>query len=157
MTEPEVDPSPFALIREFLGSMVPFATHASVTVIDVADGYGVATLADETFTKNHVATQHAGALFTVAETASGAAMAGAMAQVVLEARSVVSEASISFVRPAAGMVTATARLATAPSDVRREYSERGRTEFSVNVELIDSTDSVVASMTARWAVSAPRR
>lgn len=153
MREPESDE--FKFIREMLGSLVPFATRAGVTVDVVGDGTSSATLADAAFTKNHLGTQHAGALFTVAEAASGAAMAGALAPVVADALSVVKQSTASYHLPARGPITATAQIDIEPSALRAGYERNGRAAFSVAVELRDSNSVSVAMMEFEWVVKAP--
>ena len=57
-----------------LNQAVPFAKHVGVVVTRMdADG-SQAVLPDAPHLLNHVASQHAGALFTLGEAASGAAM-----------------------------------------------------------------------------------
>src|SRR5258706_7795561 len=69
----------YETIRAQMAAAVPFARHVGIELVEIVPGKGVATL-DETATSvNHIGSQHAGALFTLGETASGAAMAGAFA------------------------------------------------------------------------------
>ena len=138
-----------------LGSIVPFATHVGVSVDRVGDGTAVATLPDAEELKNHVGTQHAGALYTVAEAASGAAMAGAMAPFVADAVSVVKQSSSRFVAPARGPITASAVATRDATDVRSEYEISGRTAFTMQVSLTDGPGIEVAEMDFEWVVRAP--
>ena len=78
----------YETIRTQMTSTVPFARHAGVTITEVADGRAFARLPETPESVNHIGSQHAGALFTLGETASGAAMAGAFAQVLLAIRPV---------------------------------------------------------------------
>jgi acyl-coenzyme A thioesterase PaaI-like protein len=55
---------------------VPFARHVGVELLTMGDGEASAQLAKRPEGLNHIATHHAGALFTLVEAASGAAMAG---------------------------------------------------------------------------------
>ena len=67
----------FDLLREQLGKTVPFANHVGVEIVEVGEGTATARLDEQPHTRNHIGSQHAGALFTLAEAASGGAMAGA--------------------------------------------------------------------------------
>lgn len=78
--------NPYDLIREQLGKAVPFANHVGVELIEVGDGIGVAALDQRPETSNHIQTQHAGAMFTLGEAASGAALAGAFGPMIFQAR-----------------------------------------------------------------------
>ena len=145
----------FEFIREMLGSIVPFATHVGVSVDRIGDGTAVATLPDAEQLKNHVGTQHAGAQYTVAEAASGAAMAGAMAPFVADAVSVVKQSSSRFVAPARRAITATAVATRDATEVRSEYETAGRTAFTMEVTLTDEAGTKVAEMDFEWVVRAP--
>src|SRR5260221_13949365 len=59
---------------------VPFAGHLGLEITSVAGGEAVVRLPERAELTNHVGSQHAGALFTVAETASGAAFVGVFAE-----------------------------------------------------------------------------
>src|SRR5262245_52594317 len=56
---------------------VPFAHHARVDVLEIGEGTGRARMPDSPELRNHIQSLHAGALFTLGETASGSAMLGA--------------------------------------------------------------------------------
>lgn len=151
----EIDQAALDFVKDVLGSAVPFATHVGVTVTVVTDGMAMATLVDEPHTKNHVATQHAGALFTVAEAASGAALAGVMANVLTEMHPVVKSSTISYRKPATGVITATASTSKPGSKARAEYAADGRTAFDIEVSMTNRDGDEVASMTVGWVVTRP--
>ena len=67
--------TPFDALRAQLSAAVPFAAHVGVALETIGEGTATATLEQRRDTSNHIATMHAGALFTLAEAASGAAMA----------------------------------------------------------------------------------
>ncbi len=151
----ESNQATFEFIREMLGSIVPFAAHVGVQVDHVGDGTSEATLPDADQLKNHVGTQHAGALYTLAEAASGAAMAGALAPFVADAVSVVKRSSSRFSAPARGPITATAVSARSTTEMRDEYEHAGRTAFTMDVTLTDGSGSTVSEMDFEWVVRAP--
>lgn len=70
-------------IRDSLNGMVPFATHCGVEVTEVTAEGGRAELTPSVEIENHLGTLHAGALFTLGEAASGAAMSGVFADMIL--------------------------------------------------------------------------
>ena len=84
---------------------------------------------------NHIGTQHAAALFTVGEAASGAAMAGAVAGILLEVRPVAVEAVIRFLSVAKGPVQAVASVGGDPDELVRLVKTDGKVIFRVNVAL----------------------
>jgi acyl-coenzyme A thioesterase PaaI-like protein len=142
----------FALVLAGMGSAVPFASRVGVVLTSVNDGEATAALPELATALNHVLTVHAGALFTLAETASGAAMAGAFVTVFGEIRPVVSRAEILYPRPAKGPLMARARIDRGAQIVRDELGEKGRVEFVVGVEVLDPSDRTVATFSATWAL-----
>jgi hypothetical protein len=85
----------FESLRAKLAEAVPFAKHAGVEIVEIADGFAVAQLTQSEQRSNHLGSIHAGAIFTLGETASGAAMIGAFAQMATMIRPVATSAKIS--------------------------------------------------------------
>lgn len=139
-----------------LRQAVPFAKHTGVELLSMGDGSGVAQLEERPHGLNHIATHHAGALFTLAEAASGCAMAGAFAPVLMSVRPVAANANISYRRPARGLITATAQVDTKPEDLLAVLKETGKVQFKVSVVLHNTAQEEVASMNVDWHVSSPR-
>lgn len=150
-----IDQSALDQAKEMLATSVPFAQHVGVSVTSVVDGLAMATLGDDEFTKNHVGIHHSGALFTVGQAASGAALAGVMADVLLEMHPLVKSASISYRKPASGVITATASTSKPGSKARSEYAANGRTTFLIDVSMTNSDGDEVASMNVEWVVTRP--
>ncbi len=144
------------LLRDQLDASVPFARHTGVRLVRVGDGEAVAVLPDEPFTKNHVGSQHAGALFTLAEAASGAAMAGALAPMILEVRPLVRTARATYRKLAKGEITATATTGRPADELRVALERDGRVEFEVAVTMRDALDVEVATLDVEWVVTRPR-
>jgi uncharacterized protein (TIGR00369 family) len=136
-----------------LRTAVPFAAHTGVELIALDGEAGRARLAQAPERLNHIATVHAGAIFTLGEAASGAAMAGALAPVLLSARPVASGATIAYLRPARGDLTATARTRRPAPELLEEIQQTGRTTFPVDVTIADMDGTTVATMEVAWHVS----
>ena len=86
-----------------LAAATPFARHAGVEIVEIADGLATARLVQAEQLSNHIGTVHAGALFTLGETASGAAMVGAFAEVATQMRPLATSAKISYLKLASGI------------------------------------------------------
>lgn len=142
--------TPYDMIKAQLGQSVPFARHAGVVLTDVGEGEGAAELAQSETTVNHIGTQHAGALFTLGETASGAAMAGAFAPVILSVRPVAANASIAYKKVAKGLIKANARIEGSPDELLARLEAEGRVSFDVRVSLVNEAGEEVAEMTVAW-------
>ena len=143
----------YEFIRSQLGTTVPFAAHAGVEVLSVGDGVASAQLAQTEFSVNHIGSQHAGALFTLAEAASGAAMIGALVDRVLDVRPLVRSAQIDYRRVARGTIPARATTSVAGAEIRAALDRDGRTDSVVEVTLSDSGATDVATVTVEWAIS----
>ena len=148
--------SAYDLIKGQLGAMVPFQTHAGVTLEEVADGEATASLPQTPTSINHIGSQHAGALYTLGEAASGAALAGALMPVLMTVRPVAAKAEIAYRKVAKGTITATAKTSRPGPELMAEIEASGKTVFAVNVSLTDGSGAQVAAMTVDWHVSKAR-
>lgn len=144
------------LILEHLKQAVPFANHVGIELLAMDEGKGEARLQERPHGLNHIATHHAGALFTLAEAASGAAMAGTFASVLATVRPVAANASIRYLRPARGTITAAARIDDTVDDLLARLKDAGKVQFRVSVVLRNEDMKEVASMDVDWNVSTLR-
>ncbi|MEO0688701.1 MAG: YiiD C-terminal domain-containing protein [Pseudomonadota bacterium] len=147
---------PFDLLREQLGKTVPFAAHVGVDIVEVGEGTATARIADRAETKNHIGSQHAGALFTVAEAASGAAMAGALFPVLMQVRPVAAQSNVRFLKIAEGPILAEARIEQKAPESLEELEAQGKVRFPVEVSLSNEAGHEVAAMSVDWHVSKGR-
>jgi acyl-coenzyme A thioesterase PaaI-like protein len=145
--------TPFDMIKEQLGAVVPFQNHVGVRLLDLSDGTASATLEQSKETSNHIQTQHAGAMFTLGEAASGAAMAGAVAPVIMTVRPVAKDARIAYVKIAKGTLTAHAKTSAPSADLLAELKSVGKVAFEVTIDIRDAEDDTVAEMAVTWHLS----
>jgi acyl-coenzyme A thioesterase PaaI-like protein len=144
------------MIRSQLDTAVPFATHVGVKLLEIGDGTARAELEQREDVSNHIKSMHAGAMFTLGEAASGAAMAGALAPVILDMRPVAATGAIAFKKIALGKLTAEAKTSRPGEELLQALEADGKVAFDVEVEIIDSAGDTVVSMTVNWHVSAAR-
>ena len=142
----------FDAIAKGMAIAVPYIAHMGIEVTAMSEGEATAVLPDRPELHNHVGSQHAGALFGVAETASGAAFVGAFAARMGEVTPLARSAEIAYSKVACGRVEAKARLTTPASDALATLDAEGRVDFSVEVELTDSGGDTVATATVDWNV-----
>jgi uncharacterized protein (TIGR00369 family) len=142
----------FDVIAKGMTQAVPFAGHLGVEVTSMAEGEAVARLPERAELTNHVGSQHAGALFTVAETASGAAFVGAFAERLGDVTPLARGAEIAYERIARGPIEASARLGISKQEALATLDSEGKVEFPCEVELRDGSGERVASATVRWHV-----
>ena len=146
--------TPFEIIREQLGGAVPFARHAGVKLTHVEEGLARAALEQTASSVNHIGTQHAGALFTLGETASGGAMAGVFADRILSVRPIAGEAQVRYTRLAKGLIVAEARVVGSRDMLIAALERDKKVAFDVTVAMSDAEGKEVATMRVSWTVKA---
>ena len=139
-------------IRAGLQTAIPYNVHLGLEVAEVAPGRGVVRLPDRPEIRNHVGSQHAGALFSAGEAASGAAFVGGFAERLGDVTPLAESAEIAYRKLAQGVITATARLDTPAEELLAKLEDEGVVRFAVGVELTNANGDVVAEMTVRWHV-----
>lgn len=139
-------------LADTLSAAVPFAKHARVTVTSAGTEGATAGIPDAAELMNHVGSQHAGALFTLAEATSGAAMMGAFADVLAGVTPLVRQAGIRYLKVARGPIGAKARLSEAAELLQTKLASDGRVDFKVLVELFDDAGKLVADAEYEWAL-----
>lgn len=142
----------FEMIRQHMTDNVPFAGYIGVKLQEISPERGVATLAKRSEVENHIQTMHAGAMFTLGEAASGAAMGGVLADQLLSARPVAANATIKYVKTAKTDLTAIAKASMPAADALKTLSEEGKVVFDVNVGIQDADKNTCAEMTVAWHI-----
>lgn len=142
----------FDAIAKGMTHAVPFAGYLGLEITSVGEGEAVVVLPERTELTNHVGSQHAGALFTVAETASGAAFVGAFAERLGEVTPLARNAEISYEKIAKGPIEASARLGVSQADALATLDADGKVVFPCEVELTDGSGQRVATATIHWHV-----
>ena len=143
----------YEMLRNVLGAAVPMVKYLGLEIVEVGPGRGVVRLPDKPELLNHVKSQHAAGLFAAAETASGAAMTGALADKLGGMTPLAKSAEISYKRLGKGPITATGVLSEDAEAIGKRIEADGKAEFEANVEMTDEAGTVVATMTVLWHVS----
>lgn len=135
---------------------VPFTRTLGLEFVEVArhgDGFrAVVRLPDAPAHHNHVGGPHAGALFTLGETASGAVVLAAFGHLLDRATPLAVTAQIDYRRLALGEVRATARLGRPAAEVIAELDAGRRPEFPVGVQLNTLDGTLTAELTVTWTL-----
>jgi uncharacterized protein (TIGR00369 family) len=139
-------------VGELLLQMVPFARTLGITFDSVGDGRATCRLPDREELHNHVAGPHAGALFTLAESASGAAMLSALGDQLDRAVPLATAATIDFRKLARGEVRAEARLLATRQEVVGKLDAGERPEFGVAVDVKNADGALVSAITITWTL-----
>jgi uncharacterized protein (TIGR00369 family) len=142
----------FDAIAQGMTQAVPFAGFLGLEITSVAAGEAVVVLPERTELTNHVGSQHAGALFTVAEAASGAAFVGAFAERMGEVTPLARSAEISYEKIARGPIEARAKLGVPAAEALATLDAEGKVVFPCEVVLTDSDGNRVATASVEWHV-----
>jgi acyl-coenzyme A thioesterase PaaI-like protein len=135
----------------------PFAATLGIEYLEVGpddDGgvRAVVSLPDAPAKHNHVGGPHAGAIFTLGETASGAVVMAAFGGVLDRATPLAVRAEIGYRKLAMGVVRATARLSRPVADILGELDAGERPEFAVPVEVTTLDGTLTTEMTVVWTL-----
>lgn len=142
----------FEAIKQGMAQAVPFAGFLELEFIEIEEGRAVVRLPERPELSNHVGSQHAGALFTAAEAASGGAFIGAFAEKLGEVTPLARSAEISYEKIANGPIDATATLGIAKADALATLESEGKVVFPCKIILSDGEGRQVASATVEWHV-----
>jgi acyl-coenzyme A thioesterase PaaI-like protein len=142
----------FDAIAEGMTQAVPFAGYLSLEITEMAEGEATVVLPERLVLTNHVGSQHAGALFAAAETASGAAFVGAFLERMGDVTPLARSAEIDYQMIAKGPITAKATLGMPKDEALATLDADGKVEFPCEVVLTDAAGSQVATATVRWHV-----
>ena len=141
----------FDAIRKGFSEAVPFARTLGIEYLELSAEHAVVRLPDRAEQHNHVGGPHAGAMFTLGESATGAIVLASFPDLLAEYTPLAAGAQIRYRALAMGDVTAEATLARAAADVRADLARDGRARFDVGVVLRDAAGTVTGEMSVTWA------
>lgn len=143
----------FEAIRESMPRLVPFVKTLGLEYLELSEGRAVLRLADQPAFHNHLGGPHAGAIFTLAESASGAVVIGSFEDLLSRVTPLAASAEIAYTKLQKGPVTAEALLGRPAAEVRRELDDTNRTvQFPVTVQMRDEAGDDTSRMTISWAL-----
>ncbi|MFF1418086.1 DUF4442 domain-containing protein [Streptomyces sp. NPDC058280] len=139
-------------VGEMLAATVPMARTLRLEFLETTAERAVVRLPDQPEYHNHVGGPHAGAMFTLAESASGAIVIAAFGDQLHRAVPLAVTARIDYRKLAMGTLTATAALGRSVADVVAELDGGARPEFPVTVALTREDGAVTGEMTVVWTL-----
>ncbi|HEX8002393.1 MAG TPA: DUF4442 domain-containing protein [Mycobacteriales bacterium] len=140
----------YAALPGLFAAAVPFAGFLGVEYESVTPDQAVLVLRDDPAKHNHIGTLHAGALFSLAESASGLVMMAAIADLLSGVTPLAAKAEITYEKVGRGDVRATARIEGGAGPVRETLAEVGKVRFPVVVDLTDESGQTCATVTVDW-------
>lgn len=132
--------------------LVPMVGTLGLVFDSLDDKTAVMRLPDQKQFHNHVAGPHAGAMFSLAESASGALVLVNFGDRMADATPLAVEATIKYKKLAMGEVVATAVMSRPASDVLAELDAGERPEFDVNITLTTADGTVTGEMVIKWTL-----
>ncbi|MEV8566473.1 DUF4442 domain-containing protein [Streptomyces sp. NPDC051322] len=137
---------------ELLAATVPMVGTLGLEFLETTAERAVVRLPDQAAYHNHIGGPHAGAMFTLAESASGAIVIAAFGDQLNRAVPLAVRAEIDYKKLAMGGVTATATLGRPAADVVAELDAGERPEFPVLISIRRADDAVTGEMTVVWTL-----
>ena len=139
-------------IGQMMADTVPMVRTLGLEFSEASAERAVVSLPDQGAYHNHVGGPHAGAMFTLAESASGAIVLAAFGDQLSRAVPLAVRAEIGYKKLAMGPVTATAELGRPVADVLAELDAGKRPEFPVEVKIAREDGAVTGEMTIIWTL-----
>ncbi|MER7012428.1 DUF4442 domain-containing protein [Saccharopolyspora sp. NPDC000359] len=139
-------------VGAMLSQAVPMVRTLNLEYVETTPERAVLRLPDQAEFHNHVGGPHAGAMFTLAESASGAIVIAAFGDQLHRAVPLAVRSEIDFRKLAMGEVTATAVLGRPIADVVAELDAGERPEFPVRVSIQRADGAVTGEMSITWTL-----
>nr|WP_244302457.1 DUF4442 domain-containing protein [Streptomyces viridosporus] len=137
-------------VGDMLAATVPMARTLNLQFLETTPERAVVALPDQGDYHNHVGGPHAGAMFTLGESASGAIVLAAFGDQLSRAVPLAVRAEIAYRKLAMGPVTATATLGRPAAEVVAELDAGRRPEFPVTVAIRREDGAVTGEMNVVW-------
>ncbi|MFI0817458.1 DUF4442 domain-containing protein [Streptomyces sp. NPDC021098] len=139
-------------IGDMLAATVPMVRTLNLEFAETSAERAVVRLPDQSDFHNHVGGPHAGAMFTLGESASGAVVLAAFGDQLQRAVPLAVRAEIDYKKLAKGPVTATARIGRPAAEVLAGLDAGERPEFPVRVEITREDGAVTGEMSITWTL-----
>lgn len=135
---------------------VPMVATLNLEFVELNSSLAVMRLPDQTKFHNHVGGPHAGAMFTLGESASGAIVLANFGDKLDQLTPLAVESSIKYLKLAKGPVLATARMQRSAAEVLDELAAGLRPEFTIDIDISTEDGTVTGQMTIAWTLVAAR-
>ncbi|MEV3930583.1 MULTISPECIES: DUF4442 domain-containing protein [unclassified Streptomyces] len=139
-------------VGDILSASVPMVRTLGIEYLETTAERAVLSLPDRAEYHNHLGGPHAGAMFTLAESASGAIVVAAFGDQMTRAVPLPVTTEMAFKKVAMGELTATAVLGRPVAEVVAELDEGKRPEFPVAVEIRRADGAVTSEMSVVWTL-----
>lgn len=139
-------------IGDLMHQVVPMVATLGLEYVEVSAEQAVVILRDQPGYRNHVGGPHAGAMFTLAESATGAVAIAAFGDMLDRAVLLPITATIDFLAIAKGDLTVTARIDGDVAAARAQFEQGQRPEFDILATITNADGTVTGQLRARWTL-----
>ena len=139
-------------VRAAMPQLVPMVGTLNLSFEELEADRAVMRLPDQQAYHNHLGGPHAGAMFTLAESASGSLVLANYGDRLAEVTPLAVEATIRYRKPAMGDVLAEAVLGRPVAEVLAQLAAGERPEFPVDITLRTPDGTVTGEMTVVWTL-----
>ncbi len=147
----------FASLVAQMPTAVPMVGTMNLEFLELDPQRVVLRLPDHPQYRNHVGGPHAGAMFTLAETATGAIVLGNFGMHMNRMTPLPVDASIQFKRVALGPLYAEALLHDTPASILERLDAGERPEFRIEVTLAMEDWTTTGTASFLWTLRPNRR
>ena len=144
-------------VAKFMPTGVPMVGTFNIEFLEVTAQRAVLRMPDQQAYHNHIGGIHAGAMFTLAETASGALVLGNFGDKLADYTPLAVQATIRYLKVAMGPMTADARMEVTADEVVATLAAGTRPEFDVVIDLLTEDGTKTGEMTILWTLRANRK
>jgi uncharacterized protein (TIGR00369 family) len=142
----------YELVKQQMPVQVPMVGTLNIEYLELNADHALLRMADQPAYHNHIGGIHAGAMFTLAETASGAIVLAEFGDRFNEVVPLAVTATIRYLKVAMGPLTAEATMSVTPDEVIAQLDSGQRPEFNVEVAIRDESGTQTGAMTIVWTL-----
>lgn len=135
-----------------LAATVPLVKTLGTEKVEVTPDRAVLRLPDRADLHNHVGGPHAGAIFSLAESATGTLVIQSFADQLDRYVPLAAGATIRYRALATGDITAEATMSRTREDILTELEANGKVRFDVNALVRTSDGTLTTEVTVNWAL-----
>jgi len=137
---------------ENMPTQVPMVGTLNIEYLELNADHALLRMPDQPEYHNHIGGIHAGAMFTLAETASGAIVLAEFGDKFDSVVPLAVQATIRYLKVAMGPLTAEATMNATVDEVLADLESGTRPEFTVDVAIRDESGTQTGAMTIIWTL-----
>lgn len=142
----------YEIVKTNMPVQVPMVGTLNIEYLELDGDHALLRMPDQPEYHNHIGGIHAGAMFTLAETASGAIVLAEFGDKFDTVVPLAVSATIRYLKVAMGPLTAEAVMDTTVEDVLAEMESGKRPEFNIDVAIRDESGTMTGAMTILWTL-----